>query len=119
VNNTTARHAPSALWAIMQAFLNTLHMLFGAPETVAEQHTLTAKPYKLLQTWFRAGEALMRRLLLIEAAAYAKPNVRPLLREPRKRGRKLMGFDADTPEAWRVSFRCFSTLDRIPKAPSI
>lgn len=110
--NTIARHAPIALWAIMQAFLNTLHMLFGAPEAVAEQHTLTAKPYKLLLTWLRAGEALMRRLLLIEASAHAKPNVRPLLRAQRKRVRKPIGFDADKPEQWRVTFRCFAASER-------
>lgn len=106
MNTAIARHAPITLWAVMQAFLNTLYMLFGPPEHVAEQHTLTTKPYRLLLSWVRAGEALMRRLLLIEAASYAKPNTRPLLRAQRKRTRKLMGFDADKPELWRVSFRC-------------
>ncbi len=49
----------------------------------------------------------MRHLLLIEAAHYAKPNTRPLLRERRARVRRLVTFEADNPEAWRVSFRCF------------
>ena len=51
----------------------------------------------------------MRRLLLIEASAYPKPNTRPLLRPARVRTRKLMSFTAEAPEKWRVSFRCFSS----------
>jgi hypothetical protein len=50
----------------------------------------------------------MRQLLLIEAAAYPKPNIRPLLREKRVRARQLMGFSPDEPEIWRVRFRCFT-----------
>jgi hypothetical protein len=49
----------------------------------------------------------MRRLLVIEAAAYAKLNTRPLLHPARRRVRKLMHFSAEAPAAWRASFRCF------------
>ena len=54
----------------------------------------------------------MRRLLLIEAAAYPKPNTRPLLGRTRaKRARKLVGFDDDKPETWRVKFSCFAKFN--------
>jgi hypothetical protein len=106
--NPTKTRAPLALWRIAAAFMRTLHMLFGAPEDVARGSMLTLKAHQLLATWLRRGEAMMRRLLLIEAAAFAKPNIRPLLRASRKRARKAMSFTPDTPEKWRVSFRCFS-----------
>lgn len=103
------RHAPLALWRVAQAFIQTLHALFGPPERVAFLHTITAQKHGVLASWLRAGEAMMRRLLLIEASAYPKPNTRPLLHERRTRVRKLMTFSPDAPEAWRVSFRNFSS----------
>jgi hypothetical protein len=107
------RTAPRELWLIAQTFLNTLFALFGAPEAIAFQHTHTSQQRALLLPWLRAGEALMRRLLLIEASAYPKPNTRPLLGRTRaKRALKLVGFDDDNPETWRVSFRCLSAADR-------
>jgi hypothetical protein len=102
------RTAPRRLWLAAQHFLHELFNLIGAPEDIASQHTLTREPYKLLRDWIRAGEAFMRRLLFIEAAAYPAPNTRPLLHPRRARKRRLIGFDHDKPEAWRVSFRCLS-----------
>jgi hypothetical protein len=106
------RHAPLALWRVAEAFMHTLCALFGNPEDVAADHTLTKKPYLLLLSWIRCAEAMLRRLLLIEAATYATvPGSLPSRRQtPRKpRQRKLMEFSADKPEEWRVSFRCFSS----------
>jgi hypothetical protein len=100
------RTAPLDLWRIAAAFLAAIHALFGGPERVAFQHTLTAKAHGQLAAWLRCAEAMLRRLLLIEAAAYPKPNTRPLLAPPRPRARKLMSFTPDEPEKWRVSFRC-------------
>lgn len=102
----TTRTAPIALWRIAQAFLNILYNLFGSPEDVALRHTLTREPYNLMLSWLRVGEAMMRRLIAIEAAAFPKPNTRPLLRATRQRKRRAIGFDHDEPEKWRVSFRC-------------
>ena len=58
------------------------------------------------------AEALMRQLLLLEAAALPKPNTRPLLWPRRTRNRRAIGFSPDAPEQWRVSFCCFSSSDR-------
>ena len=87
--------------------MHILAALFGDPSHVAAKHTLTLKAHRLMASWLRAGEAMMRRLLLIEAAAFAKPNARALLRAPRKRTRHLKHFFAEASEKWRVSFRCF------------
>lgn len=102
-------YAPPLLWAAARALISTIFALFGEPSAIAARHTYRKAERTLLLSWLRAGEALMRHLLLIEAAHYARPNTRPLLRSPRKRVRRLMTFEADKPEAWRVSFR---VLDR-------
>ncbi len=63
-----------------------------------------------MASWLRCGEAMMRRLLLIEAAAFAKPSTRPLLRTSRQRARNLMSsMPEEESKKWRVSFRCFSS----------
>lgn len=116
-SDTTYRTAPVPLWRVASAFMHLLHGLFGAPEDVAARHTITLAAHTLLASWLRCAEAMLRRLLVIEASAYAKPNTRPLLHPTkllgRKRARKLIGFDAEHPEKWRVSFRTFG-----PPAPS-
>lgn len=107
------RHAPLALWRAAQAFLLAIHALFGAPQEIAARHTLTGKVHGQLAAWLRCAEAMLRRLLLIEASAYPRPNTRPLLRPAklfgRKRARTPHAFCADNPDAWRVRFRCFHT----------
>lgn len=95
--------APIALWRAAPAFIHILHALFGAPTDVAAGHPMTLKAHKMLASWLRCGEAMMRRLLVIEAAAYAKPNTRV----SRPRASKPMSFTPEEPGKWRVSFRCF------------
>jgi hypothetical protein len=110
--DTPARAAPLDLWRAAAAFLHMLHALFGDPGAIASRSTLTIVTYRMIAAWLRAGEAMMRRLLLIEAAALPKPE--PRLQRPvsRTRVRKLMGFEAEHPELWRVSFRCFADAPR-------
>lgn len=103
--NAPLTHAPPLLWQAARVLIETIFALFGTPEEIAAQHTHTGKQRTLLLIWLRAGEAMLRHLLLIEAAHVAKPNTRPLLRERRKRTRRLMHFTAEKPEDWRVSFR--------------
>ncbi len=102
------RHAPIALWRVAEAFLHLLHNLFGAPEAVAHRHTLTRKTHALMLEWLKAGEAMMRRLLLLEAAHYPPhPPRKPHIN--RARARQLMSFTPEEPEKWRTSFRCFES----------
>jgi hypothetical protein len=110
--DTPARAAPLDLWRAAAAFLHMLYALFGDPGAIAARNALTVVTYKMIVAWLRAGEAMMRRLLLIEAAALPKPE--PRLQRPgsRQRARKLMHFEAEHPELWRVSFRCFADAPR-------
>jgi len=103
------RHAPIALWRAAEAFMRSLFTLFGNPEDIAVAHTYTREPYRLTLSWLRCAEAMLRRLLLIEAAACPKPAMRPPPRPARPRTRRLMHFAPDAPHDWRVSFRCFDT----------
>ncbi|MEQ1619088.1 MAG: hypothetical protein ABL883_12190 [Terricaulis sp.] len=112
--DTPPRAAPLELWRAAAAFLNLLHALFGDPSAVATRGALTSMTYKTIASWLRAGEAMMRRLLLIEAAAFPKPETRALRPSSRQRARKLMSFEAAHPEGWRVSFRCFASAPRRP-----
>lgn len=104
--------APIALWRIAQAFLQTLHTLFGAPEDIARRHTLMRDAHALLASWLRVGEAMMRRLIAIEAAAFPKHEIRA--RPKRQHTRTLITFTPDKPENWRVSFRSTITDRRLP-----
>ena len=107
-------HAPPLLWAAARALIVTIFNLFGDPGAIAALHTHRKSERRLLLKWLRAGEALMRHLLLIEAAHCAKPNPQPLANKRllNKRTRRLMSFEADKPEAWRVTFRCLSSQHR-------
>lgn len=104
------RHAPIEHWRIAQWLLNVIYNLFGEPKAIAAQHTLTAKAHKLMASWLRTAEALMRRLLLMEAAAL-KLTYASCPTKTRARARSAKPeFDPENPDSWRVSLRCF--LDR-------
>jgi len=106
---TIVRHAPLQLWRIVETFMRTLCNLFGNPEDIARNDMLTRKSYGLLLDWLRCAEAMLRRMLLIEASY-----VDPAPAAPRRRGepghkRQPLIHDPNHPENWRVSFRCFSS----------
>jgi hypothetical protein len=103
------RTAPLPLWRSAGAFITTLFNLFGAPQDIAADHTLTAKTHALILAWLRVAEAFLRHLLLIEAAAYPATPSRASQRAYTTQVRKLVTFDPDKPEDWRVSFRCSSS----------
>lgn len=111
--SATHRSAPLALWRIAQAFLNVLYGLFGAPEDVARSGWVQTRTHKLIASWLRAGEVLVRHLVLIEAAALA--DLAPSARNSRicrLRSRCLRAFSADSPATWRVVFHALSPLSR-------
>lgn len=113
MNATASTHAaPLDLWRIASGFLNTLYNLFGAPEDIAHGYALTREAHKLLSAWLRAGEALLRRLLLIEAGARVEAIGAPrakAARTPQANQQKPQRlFKPQAPEQWRVSFKCFA-----------
>ncbi len=107
---THPRAASLDLWRHFRAFLCSVLNIFGGPEDIAARHTLTRKEWLHTNTWISAAEALLRRLLLIEAAAIPAQQARPASRTKSARVRKLVAFYPDKPEDWRVHFRCL--LDR-------
>ncbi|WP_158766269.1 hypothetical protein [Terricaulis silvestris] len=112
------RTAPLPLWRSAGAFITTLFNLFGAPQDLAADHTLTTKTHALILSWLRVAEAFLRHLLLIEASALdcGSCGAPALARRSFSEGgssrhyareRKRVEFFANEPETWRVSFRCF------------
>ena len=106
-NSSPVTHAPRSLWEAAHALIVMIFNLFGAPEAIAALHTLQRKERSLILDWLRAGEAMVRHLLLIEASHYPRVAMRTRAKRTHKRERKLMSFEDDQPETWRVSFRCF------------
>lgn len=105
-DTSPTRHAPRAFWLIAQAFMQSLYALFGNPEDIAKAPYRQARAYKQLATWIAAGEALLRRLLMIEAAN--APVLAPLKKRVRVyQKREKIECAPDRPEAWPVSFRAF------------
>ncbi|HYD88650.1 MAG TPA: hypothetical protein VEA80_14340 [Vitreimonas sp.] len=98
------RKAPLDLWRIARAFLIALHALFGDPAQIAQRICFRRKEYETIARWVRAGEMLLRRLLLIEAAALQLAPTPVRARVKRARVRKLHAFHLEAPETWRVSF---------------
>ena len=91
--------------------MRILHALFGNPEDLARRETLTRAAFALTASWLRCGEAMLRRLLVIEAAALPAPHLPERIfrhrSERRERARRARLFSPDAPQDWRVSFRCF------------
>lgn len=103
-----ALHAPPQLWAAAGVLLRAIFMLFGNPEDIGADGAHSRQTRALLLKWLRVGEAVLRHLLLIEAAALPAPPPRAPQRKRRVRARRLIAFWPDQPEAWRVSFRCIA-----------
>ncbi|PZO52655.1 MAG: hypothetical protein DCF16_09090 [Alphaproteobacteria bacterium] len=113
---TDIRQTRRSLWLIAQSFINVLASIFGRSEEIAARHTILRDEWRLICQWLRAGEALMRMLLLIEAAALPKPNTpMPLLREKRMRKKRMMEFRPDKPDDWRVRFSAILLERRRPR----
>jgi hypothetical protein len=102
------------LWRAVRAFLCELFSVFGEPHELAPR-MLTLQQHQLIVPWIRAGEALLRRFLFLEAAiiledeAASPPPARGRTIAQRSGGgprqRKLIEHDPDHPETWRVSFK--------------
>jgi hypothetical protein len=110
----TDRKAPIQLWRFARMFFCNLHLAWGNPRDVAAMPFLSRGLQALLASWLRVGEALMRHMLLIEAAAFAPSTgtANPSFSRRRPRERTLHHFDADKPEDWRVSFSA------VPSSPA-
>ncbi len=106
------RNAPRAFWLLAQSILNTLYNLFGEPQDIAQQGWVSRQSHALMARWIRSAEALLRRLLLLEAAALKLPPAPVSRRAPRVRTRRLHEFYPEDPQTWRVSLRCSAPQSR-------
>jgi hypothetical protein len=114
-SETPPRHAPIALWQAAHAIIIALFNLFGAPEDIGAQSTLTKHARNLLLLWLRAAEAVVRRLIFIEASKLSAdgppPSKRLAGKTPAAQKSDSPPFFTNDPDSWRVSFRC-SVPDR-------
>jgi len=106
------RTAPRAFWLLAQSILNTLYNLFGEPQDIAQQGWVSRQSHALMARWIRSAEALLRRLLLLEAAALKLPPAPAPRRALRVRKRRLHEFYPEDPQTWRVSLRCSAPQNR-------
>lgn len=72
------------LWRAARARYESMRVALGAPEAIARQRDIEAAALAAMRAWLRPIEALVRKLILIEAAALARqpepprPPARPL-----------------------------------------
>ena len=104
--------APPALWAAGRYFLDWLMALFGAPHDVAALGVLTPKERSEILGWLRPVEALVRLLLIAEAAALprpAPPSPSSLRPEPRRSAAERPHAEPDPEDSrrWPTRFRVF------------
>lgn len=84
--------APAQFWALLREYLGHAFSLFGAPAALAKKLWLSARDYTACAEWLRVCEALLRRLVLIEALALAEAEtkqsgVRPSINSGSRLGR--------------------------------
>ena len=106
------------LWRALRAHIEQTCTAFGLPSTLARLLWLTRLQHKHICTWLRPLEALLRRLIFIDAYALAltAPDAPP----PEAKARLRLGmpaafgaaFDADNSESWRVSFSARLPMQR-------
>ena len=109
---TAAANDPTtALWASLREFIVQAFSLFGAPHEVAQFGVRLREEHKLLLTYLRQCETLLRKLLFIDALALS-PSTPPLAKGRQRtksaggdRKRRLHTQDPENSETWRVTFR--------------
>lgn len=106
--NPTAHPELKAPWSIAEMLLGVVAAAFGAPADIEARGAVKREFGRSLRDWLRAAEALVRRLLLIEAASLDVAPSAPAQSAPARAtfAREL------PPRARRCSFRVF--IDRRP-----
>ncbi len=107
------RNAPLELWRIAGAFIQIVFDLFGEPQRIASLRVFETAQHALALTWIRAGEWLVRELLLIEAALLGPlpaPAQRAKQAKTREKTPPLRRYHSFNPDDWRVSFQAIPTI---------
>ena len=119
--SSTPEQNPDAVVAGMLAVLRALAAafvaVFGDPAAMIKGGAIWGKTREKALRWLHDMECVVRRLLLLRAALYPAPALRPVrLSKPRKLrlregdAEKLFGPSAD-PALWRVTFRMPTPLE--------
>ena len=113
--SSTPEHNPDAVVAgmllVLRALAAAFVAAFGDPAAMIKGGAIWGKTRERALRWLHDMECVVRRLLLLRAALYPAPALRPVrLSKPRKLrlregdAEKLFGPSED-PSLWRVSFR--------------
>jgi hypothetical protein len=98
--------SPQGLWRALRHYFEWLLNVIGDGAAVAHMHTLTRKQRDDVLTWLRPVEALLRRLIFLDAMALPHEAPRaPSVRVKRARIRRVVENKPDAPEDWHVRFR--------------
>lgn len=101
------------LWRAARFLMRGLMSALGAPEEIAQRGLLTRRARAEILAWLRPVEALLRRLLLVRAAALAPELAPPCAQraaKKRERARQLVAQDLLHAADWRVRFRMLSAF---------
>ena len=108
------------LWNVLRHYIEQTCIAFGLPASIARRIWLTRTHNQHLLDWLRPLEALLRRLIFLDAIALTpEPPPAP---EHKTRAKRVMpaafgaAFDPDNSETWRVNFNLGATADRRPPA---
>ncbi|MBC7769061.1 MAG: hypothetical protein H7124_09770 [Phycisphaerales bacterium] len=106
----------ASFWAAARALYQRMRASLGAPEAIAQRRHIERETLAAMRAWLRPIEALVRKLIFIEAAALARepqaPRLAPVQRatpcfrkatlEPQKRVPSLRIWPRDPPMPARI-----------------
>ncbi len=106
---------PLLLWQTLRAYIESACALFGLPSAIAQKIWLSRAEYALVVGFLRPLEALLRRLLFIDALALT-PAIACV--EHKTRIRRAMPantgghFNLEDSQSWRAHFNLGAAWDR-------
>lgn len=104
MSDTPTPEPNAHLWRLLRGFIHACVSIFGAPAALAAAPFLARAEHVRVTSWIAMLEALLRRLLYLDAVALA-PSPARAPRPPRPRAaRSAHAFDPARPESWRAHF---------------
>lgn len=107
-----------ALWEAAEYLLRWLVALCGDACAVVARGRLSPKERREIAFWLRPVEALVRRLLVVEAARLAETLPPPRARTARPRKCRTVLQDPENSASWAVRFRALERIGSPGAAPA-
>lgn len=110
--------AQRQLWQNLAGYIEAAYALFGSPSAIARQTWFSRAAHKLCAAWLVTLEALLRRLLYLDALELTPTQAPAAAPEVKTRARSLMRttagapFDVDNSETWRTQFLLLPRQER-------